>query len=528
MNTPRFPSPPPLANEMQRLTTSLALLFFGCVASADRPNVLLIIADDASQDSFGVYGSTDISTPAFDDIARQGVLFKNAFNCNPKCAPARAALLVGRYSWQLEESCNHFSFLADKWQFYPYLLEQAGYSIGYTGKGWGPGTWHGYNASRESTKDNPAGHPFNELKNKPPYAGINSNDYSSNFEAFLTQVPDDTPFCFWLGTKEPHRFYEHDSWKADGRDLTKVRVPGFFPDNETVRGDLADYAIEVEWFDKHIGQAMAHLKKSGKHENTIVIVTSDHGMPFPRIKGQVYDAGFRVPMAVSWPGKIPAGRIVDDFITFPDVAPTLMDLVGAPTGPQMTGKSFKRQLFSKQSGIIDRNRNHTLLGKERHDIGRTDGEMRSVGYPVRAIRNSQYLYARNFLPNRWPVGDPEYGFRNCDNSPTKQYLMELEVGSPERRYFEMSFGKRPLEELYDVVADPDCLNNLASDPMHAETCRRLWKQLQEELTAQGDPRILGKGDIFDFYPNANIRAQQKLYGDPMFDPVSEFEMRYGK
>ena len=513
-------------------TLSSLLLFLICLANgsaqaAGRPNILFIIADDASRDSFGAYGSTYVETPAFDRIAREGVLFTQAYNCNPKCSPARACLLTGRYSWQLEEACNHQPFLSDKWKFYPWILkEQAGYAIGYTGKGWGPGIWQG-SVAGSGNDDNPAGPAWNELKEKPPFSGISNIDYASNFAAFLDDLDDDVPFCFWLGTKEPHRKYELDSWKRDGRDLAKVTVPDYFPDTETVRGDLADYAIEVEWFDAHIGRALDDLQSRGLLDNTMIVATSDHGMPFPRVKGQIYDDGFHIPFAVRWGERIKPGRTVTDFITFPDLAPTLLEIAEVAAPDQVTGQSFLRQLLAEDSGRIDPDRDHTLLGKERHDIGRTDGDLLSVGYPSRALRNDRWLYVRNFKPDRWPVGDPEFGFLNCDGSPTKTYLTELSPTHQHYPFFELAFGKRSAEELYDIVADPDCVKNLAGDPQHAGTARQLWNQLRRELAEQGDPRILSSGDIFDFYPNRSIDRQQKLYQRPDWDPQREFQKRYG-
>ncbi|TWT80783.1 Arylsulfatase [Planctomycetes bacterium CA13] len=501
----------------------------GILSAAERPNILFIIADDASRDSFGVYGSSYVKTPGFDRIAREGVLFTQAYNCNPKCAPARACLLTGRYSWQLEEACNHNPFLSEKWKFYPYLLEEQGYQIGYTGKGWGPGIWKNTDASRDAKSDNPAGHQYNDLKSKPPYAGISNIDYAANFEAFLQATAGgDAPFCFWFGTKEPHRGYGLDNWKLDGRDLADVKVPAYFPDNATIRGDLADYAIEVEWFDEHIQRAIGHLADSGKLDNTLIIATSDHGMPFPRVKGQIYDDGFHIPLVVRWGDKIKPGRNVTDFITFPDLAPTLMEVAGVESHPQMTGKSFLPQLLSEKSGRLDATRNHTLLGKERHDIGRTDGELLSVAYPARAIRTDRFLYVRNFKPDRWPVGNPELGLLNCDGSPTKSYLTKLASDSVEYVYYEMSFGKRPAEELYDIEADPDCVKNLATAPEYAVVMAKLWTQLQTELEEQGDPRILGQGDIFDFYPYSKIDRQQKLYEKPDYDPVRIFESKFAE
>jgi len=309
--------------------------------------------------------------------------------------------------------------------------------------------------------------------------------------------------------------------------LSKVTVPAYYPDNATIRGDLADYAIEVEWYDEHIGRALAHLESRGLLENTLILATSDHGMPFPRVKGQIYDDGFHIPLAVRWGKQVQPGRVVSDFVTFPDVAPTLLEVAGVPIHPQMTGKSFLAQLQSSASGRIDASRDHTLLGKERHDIGRTDGAQLSVGYPARAIRTDKYLYIRNFKPDRWPVGDPQYGLLNCDASPTKSFLTGLSMGDPDYRFYELSFGKRPAEELFDISDDPDCVRNLASDPAMATIKTQLWIQLRDELAQQGDPRIVADGDIFDYYPNARVDRQQKLYDAPDYDPVQLFEEKFG-
>jgi len=519
---------------MKHYTPFLLLLSFFSIpiladpsltAGLSRPNILFIIADDASRNSMSVYGSNYVKTPNFDRIANEGLLFTNAYNCNPKCAPARACLVTGRYSWQLEEATNHNPFLSDKWAFYPYLLEEDGYFVGFTGKGWGPGVYKGVHRGRDQflTPENPAGHPFNEKTLKAPYRGIGKGDYAGNFELFLDKKPDDQPFCFWLGTKEPHRGYEKDSWKKDGRDLDDVVVQDFYPDNETIRGDLADYAIEVEWFDTHIGRALTMLEERGMLENTLVIATSDHGMPFPRIKGQIYDEGFRVPLAVRWGAKIKPGRVVTDFVTFPDVAPTIMGAVGLDPHDQMTGASFLYALLSEGEGRIDATRDHTLLGKERHDTGRVDGDVFSVGYPARALRDDRFLYVRNFKPHRWPVGNPEYGYMNTDGSPTKSYLTNLDEGHPDYRYFELSFGKRPAEELYDIVEDPHCLSNLATSAEYRDVKEAMRVRMEKGLIAQKDPRILGEGEIFDRYPNSRIDPQRKSYNNPDYNPVKDFE-----
>jgi N-sulfoglucosamine sulfohydrolase len=472
-----------------------------------RPNILFCIADDASMKSFGAYGCTYIKTPAVDRLAREGVLFRNAYNCNPKCAPARACLVTGKYSWQLKEACNHWPHFPEKFKYYPHLLLESGYRVGYTGKGWGPGTY--------DTEYNPAGPAFNKLKLRPPYKSISPIDYAANFSAFLDETKAEKPFCFWLGAKEPHRGYEKDAWKKAGRKLADAEVPPFYPDNDTIRGDLLDYANEVEWYDTHIGRALQSLEEKGLMDNTLIVVTSDHGMPFPRVKGQIYEEGFHVPLIAFWKGVIQPGRVVDDFVSFPDVAPTFMEVAGLNPHEQMTGKSFLDLLRSPKSGWIDPERDHVLLGKERHDTGRSGEDGTDLSYPVRAIRTKDFLYVHNLEPDRWPVGNPEHGLRNCDSSPTKSYLTDLEPGDAEYPYYEMSFGKRPEEELYQIVKDPDCMSNLAGNPEYAALKTQLREQMETELIAQADPRTLGQGDVFDRYKYEgkpfNYEASQKKW-----------------
>ncbi|NDV61017.1 sulfatase [Puniceicoccales bacterium CK1056] len=463
------------------------------VAESSKPNILFCIADDASMKSFGAYGDTFIETPAIDKLAREGLVFENAFNGNPKCAPARASLVAGMYSWQLKEAANHWPLFPEEFAFYPHILMEKGYHVGFTGKGWGPGVY--------KTEHNPAGPAYNSIKTKPPYKGINKIDYAGNFAAFLDEKEDRQPFCFWLGVKEPHRAYEEDSWKKANRNLNDATVPGFYPDNETIRGDLLDYGLEVEWYDRHVGLAVELLEERGLLDNTLIIVTSDHGMPFPRVKGQIYEEAFRVPFIVYWNGVVTPGRILSDYISFADVAPTLMEAAGFEAHPQMTGSSFLSMLKAEDSGRFDASRDHVLLGKERHDTGRANEDGTDLGYPVRAIRTDEYLYVKNFKPERWPVGNPEYGWRNCDGSPTKDFITQLDPDSADYRYYSLNFGKRSGEELYRIKEDPDCLVNLADNPIYTCVKERLHDQMVAELTEQGDPRMLGQGDIFDKYPH---------------------------
>lgn len=465
-----------------------SLLLWSTVSSAadERPNFLFIIFDDMSWDTPGVYGCDWVKTPNIDRVAREGVKFEHAFTSNPKCSPCRATILTGRNTWQLEELSVHNSIFPKKWAVYPDLLEASGYEIGLTGKGWGPGDFTSQGWTR-----NPAGPSFDEFKSDPPASGIGKLNYAKNFEAFLEQRKNkETPFSFWMGFQEPHRAYELHSGVRLGKNLEEINVPPYFPDVKAVRSDLADYAVEVEWADTHIGAALDLLEKNGQLENTLVIVTSDHGMPFPYVKGQIHEDGFRLPLVARWGKKIQSGRVVQDFVNVRDVAPTFLELSGVEIHPQITGKSLVPLLTSAKSGWITDDRKVMLTGKERHDLGRPNQQ----GYPVRAIRTPEFLYIHNYHPERWPSCDPETNFGNCDDGPTKEVLKLL--GG---YYFNMSFGFRPAEELYQLSNDPHGVRNLANDPAFTDTLTHLKSQMLEMLKEEGDPRALGFGAIFDTY-----------------------------
>jgi arylsulfatase A-like enzyme len=452
-----------------------------------RHNILFALADDASH--FSAYGHRFVNTPHFDRVARNGILFNRMFTTNPKCAPSRASMLTGMHTWQLKEACTHWCVFPgpDELAVYPDLLESAGYHVGFTGKGWGPGDF-----VRNGRTHNPAGPEYNDKTLIPPEGSeIADCDYAANFEDFLSKRDSGQPFCFWYGGKEPHRAYVPGEGQRHGKTLEEVtEVPPYWPDEQLVREDMLDYAFETEWFDSHLGKMLATLEECGELENTLVIVTSDNGCPFPRVKGQMYDDDFRLPFAVMWPAQIQPGQIVDDLCSFIDLAPTFLELAGLDIPREWPGKSLT-DIFQ---GLENRGRDRVLMGRERHDMGREN----DAGYPVRCIRTPQYLYVRNFEPDRWPAGNPETGFTNCDSSPTKARIIEQHEQG-EDFYYHQAFGKRPLEQLFDVVKDPFCMTNLAADADFAETKAKLWKELEARLKETGDPRIFGNGDIFDSY-----------------------------
>ena len=468
------------------------------------PNILFAIADDVSFPHMGAYGTTWVSTPAFDRVAQQGLLFMRAYTPNAKCAPSRSALLTGRNSWQLEEAANHWPYFPAKFKTYAEAMADQGYWVGYTAKGWAPGVA----LDAEGNRRNLPGTPYNAHQLTPPAAHISSNDYTANFEAFLDDRPAGQPFAFWYGALEPHRAYEFGAGiEKGGKQLSDIdRVPAFWPDTDSVRTDMLDYAYELEHFDRHLMQMLDILEARGELENTLVVVTADNGMPFPRVKGQSYEWSNHLPFAMMWPAGIQnPGRTVDDLVSFIDVAPTFLDIAGinpSSTGMQpMQGQSLRPILLDQQAEPF---REYVLIGKERHDIGRPG----DAGYPMRGIIEGDFLFIRNYETTRWPSGNPETGYLNCDGSPTKTACILARKQEGMQLYWNLAFGKRGEEELYNIAEDPDCVENLAASPEYTAVKQSLAQTMEAQLVAEGDPRIQGNGALFDTY----VYADEKHHG----------------
>jgi len=453
----------------------------GVAQSADkRPNILYCLGDDYAWPHAGAYGDKVVRTPTFDRVAREGVLFNHTFCAAPSCTPSRAAMLTGQAPHRLEEGGNLHGFLPNKFKVYPDLLEQSGYHVGVARKGWGPG-----NLAAGGWKRNPAGPSFPE------------------FEAFLKSVPAGKPFCFWFGSNDPHRPYEAGTGLKSGLKLEDVRVPPIWPDVPQVRSDILDYYFEVERFDREIGEMLKLLEAAGKLDNTIVVITGDNGWPFPRAKANLYDAGTRQPMAVRWPAMAQGGRTVDDFINLADLAPTFLEAAGLKPLPEMTGHSFLGLLTGREK---PGQRTRTFLERERHANVRKG----NLSYPARAIRTKEFLYIRNFRPERWPAGDPEMYFAvgpygDCDGSPTKDFILAHRADARFAKYYDLCFAKRPGEELYDLARDPHQLINAAGKPEYAGTKTKLRAELDHWMKETADPRATSDDDRWDRYP---------YFGDP--------------
>ena len=486
----------------QKLLVSFGLVLTGCFLSGSdyltntekktpkKPNILFCIADDWGWPHAGVYNDNVVKTPTFDRLANEGVLFEHAYVSSPSCTPSRSAILSGQYHWRLGESANLWSTLDINIPVYPLLLEEAGYHVGRRRKCWGPGDLKagGY------IDNNPGG-----------------KEYPEGFKQFLEAREDGAPFSFWLGASDPHRGYKKGSGKASGIDTDRVQVPSFYPNEEVIRSDIADYYFEVQRFDNDVNKAIQILEEIGELENTIIVMTGDHGMPFPRCKSNLYDMGVRVPLVIRWGDKVKGSRRVKDFVSLTDLAATFLEVAGVDIPKEMTGKSLEPILLSEKEGWIEPKRDHVIFGKERHVPGQLAPSLN--GYPSRGIRTEQYLYIRNIYPERWPVGVPKGSshpmdtFPDCDNGPTKTFLIEHSNDPNYKQYYQWSFAKRPAEELYNIKEDPDQLNNIADNLEYDNIKKELSEKLNTLLSASKDPRMTNDGDKFDKYP---YRAPYKL------------------
>jgi N-sulfoglucosamine sulfohydrolase len=470
-------------------------VWFSPVAKAgDRPNILFMISDDQSFPHASAYGSKMVSTPNFDSIASEGMLFTNAFCPAPGCSPSRAALLTGREIWQIEHAGTHASSFGKKYSTFMELLGTDGYHAGYVGKGWSPGNW-----KVDGRTQNPAG---------KSYGG--HDNYAGAFARFLEERPEKAPFVFWFGSSDPHRGYEKGSGLASGKTLEQAEVPPFLPDTPEIRSDMLDYTFEVERFDRDCGKMLELLKQTGEYDNTLIIITSDNGMPFPYAKANCTEFGIHMPLAVSWKSVAKGKRKSDRLVSHIDITATIHEATGisAPAEYPLAGTSFLGLLKETDGGMKEPDA--VFSGRERHSSSRYN----TLGYPQRCIRTKQHLYIRNFKPERWPAGpgqkfqgkpgsllSPEHaGYADIDECPSLDFLIEKREDPAVRLFFHLAVDHRPARELYDIVADPGCLKNLAMDSEHAETREQLAKRLDEYIKKTGDPRVTGSGDIFETYP----------------------------
>lgn len=528
---------------------ALAAVMAG-VAAADnsRPNILFLFADDWGRYA-SAYAATDapgginevVRTPHFDELAEKGVLFLNAHVSAPSCTPCRSALLTGQHFWRTNTGAI---LRGAKWDAtlpsFPLLLrDEADYHIGYTYKVWGPGTPGNAPYSKEKAYAKSGGkfNQFSQTVTARVAAGKTVDEAKQelydeargNFRQFLDARGEGKPFCYWFGPTNVHRKWIKGNgktlWDIDP-DSLKGKMPPYLPDVHEVREDLADYFGEIAAWDAGVGVILDELEKTGEAENTLIVVSGDHGAPgFPYGKCNLYGFGTGVPLLIAGPG-VPGGRVVEDFTSLTDLAPTFLETAGVKAPEVMTGRTLWPVLKSEKSGLVDADRTRVFTGRERHvEVARADYSP----YPQRAIRTADHVLIVNFRPDRFPLGD-HYGLQNSDSpsqddlenttritlpdedaGPTKAWLVNARNTPEWKAHFDWVYGKRPKYELYDLKKDPHETTNVAEDPAYAAVKSELEKQLMDELTATGDPRLIDGGRFFETPPMAGPLPDEDVF-----------------
>lgn len=459
-------------------------------AESSKPNILLFLADNWAWPHAGALGDPTVKTPVFDRVVREGVLFNHAFCPVPSCSPTRSSLLTGRAAHQLEDAASLHSAFPRKLKVFTDTLRDAGYDVGFSGKGWSPGNFKDY-----GWMENPVGKQFKD------------------FAEFMAQRDVSKPFFFWSGNTDTSLYnwrYDPDGWS--GLDAKSIKVPPELPDADAVRLSMLAYYGAVGRVDADAGRVIGELENRHLLDETLVVYTSDNGWQMPRGLANCYDTGTRVPLAIRWGNKLQAGRKVDDFVSLTDLAPTFLELAALNSPPEMTGRSIVNVLLDKPSHLP---RDHLFIERERHaNVRRGD-----LSYPIRGIRTKDFLYLWNLRPDRWPAGDPKAYFAvgdygDVDGSRAKEFIL-ANASQPEmKRFYELNFGKRPAEELYDLRTDPHQITNVANLADYANTQQELRSRVERWMRETFDPRVNDSYDAWDKYPYFGGRVVDEL-GNPV-------------
>lgn len=440
---------------------TILLTFQLLQAQEEKPNIIVFIADDVGWNDLGCYGNAAVQTPHIDRMASEGIRFTNVYLTSSSCSPSRTSILSGRYPHNTGSAELHTP-LPPGVSIFPELLKKAGYYTAQAGK------WHLGEAARrgfDSIHDN-------EKQNENGGEGMWINS--------LRERPGGKPFFMWFAAMDAHRGWGSNQFSGRN-DPEKIITPPWLANTASTRDDLAKYYDEITRFDYYIGQVEEELERQGALNNTILIVMSDNGSPFPRSKTRVYDSGMKTPFIVKWKrGISKPGAISNSLISVVDLAPTLLQLAGVEILPSYQGKSFTQVLRDPPSDF----RNFVFSEHNWHDYEALE----------RMVRTKDYLYVLNLRPSL-----PNQGPADSNSSPTFEDLKNIrDAGRLTAAQADVFMSPRPAEELYNCITDPLQLVNIASLPEYQATLEKLRRILQQwrSETADTTPSHL-TGDWFD-------------------------------
>jgi len=528
------------------------------LSAPQRPNILFFFADDWGRFArvyaeHGNLAGTNslLRTPNLDRLAKEGVLFRNAHVNAPSCTPCRSSLLSGQHFWRTGRGAILQGAVWDESiPTYPLLLRDAGYHLGKSYKVWSPGSPGDAPYGGQKHAFEKSGRAFNNFSENATdlvakgatveaARGKLLEEVRGNFRAMLAAKAADQPFAYWFGPTNTHRAWVRGSgqklWGLDP-DALKGKLPAFLPDVPVVREDLADYLGEVQALDAAMGVLLEELDRAGERSKTLIAVSGDHGAPgFPHGKCNLYGFGTGVSLIVAGAG-VKGGRVVDDMVTLPDLAPTFLEAGGVKPPAVMTGRSLWNVLQSDRQGQVDPTRTWVVAGRERHvEIARPDYSP----YPQRALRTQDHVLIVNFKPERWPLGNPyrldgadEPTFAELaqttfvtlpddDAGPTKAWFVGARKSTEWSSLFDKFYGRRPMFELYDLRKDPDEMNNVAEEPGYAAIRKEMTERLFAILRETGDPRMTEDGKYFETPPLAGPLPKQEQKRLPGGQPVKK-------
>ncbi|MFP4622530.1 MAG: sulfatase [Bacteroidales bacterium] len=443
------------------------LLLQGCTdrpsgENEERPNFVILIADDVSYTDFGCYGHPVLETPNTDELADDGIRFTNAFLTTSSSSPSRVSIITGRYPHNTGAPELHYP-LPENQVVFPEILQEAGYYTAQAGK------WHFGESGHKPS--GPALEAFNRTGGSHLDGGGPSG--SERWVEYLEERPEDKPFFMWFASHDAHRPWDGDyPVRYDPGDVV---VPEYMVDNDSTRKDLASYYGEVTRFDTYVGKVIAELKKQEVFDNTFIIVMADNGRPFPREKTRLYDIGIKTPFVVHYPEGIDRkGEICNALISVIDIAPTIIDLAGTEAPQTFQGKSFSSLLEDTEKDF----RNYVFAEHNWHDYMAHE----------RMVRTERYLYIENNLWERSNIGAIDV----LGGGAGQSLIEGNEKGSLTGLQNQIFEKPQPREEFFDCENDSKQFNNLAEKEQFQAKMKELRDVLEkwEKETHDSQPDSL--------------------------------------
>lgn len=421
-----------------------------------RPNIVFIIGDDISAEDLGCYGNPGIRTPNLDRLAAQSLRFDNGYLTISSCSPSRCSMLTGRYPHNLETAAELHGVLPPGVAMFPQLLREAGYYSAQAGK-----THFG---DRWNELTGPAVAAFEVGGEGKEAAGPGGE---SQWVARLRDRPKDKPFFMWFASHDAHRPWGDNLFSGINRPAD-VRVPPYLVDTPETREDLARYYDEITRFDHHIGEVVEELKRQQIWDDTIIIVTSDNGRPFPHSKTQLYEDGIRMPLIVRWPQAGLQARQTASLASAIDVAPTVLELAGVPKAATIQGVSLVPVLKDATATVRD----YVFAEHNWHNF---------MAH-VRLLRTGSLVYMRNAWPDL-----PLTGKRDDPSSEALRTARDAGRATPVQE--NIYIAPRPAEELYDLATDPLQERNLIGTADATRVSR--MRALMDRWTAETGDSVPG-------------------------------------